>query len=305
MRTTPPIQVDKMDIVQLRSWAGSRTDRRLAQRARIVLLSADGLGPTAVARELSCTRQTVMSWRERYRTLGVTGLLDATRSGRPTSVNPTDILLRTLDPPPVGFQRWSSRLLGAELGISNASVASAWREWGIRPTTHGGWRLDTDPALDTDVTRVLGLHVVAGSGAIVLERGRPVPGDRIPVARRQDVGELPDHGDPSCFPDFEDGAIAFLRSLPPGGARHPRVIIVAGASPWWRRLDRRRGQTIHVAGPGRPWARLVRVTSLMAGAHPRGTTSVAHLCAALHGCDPDAAFSWSELERRLEPNPPR
>lgn len=298
MRTTPPIQVDKKDMVQLRSWAESRTERRLAQRARIVLLSAGGLGPTAIARELSCTRQTVVSWRERYRTLGLTGLVDAPRSGRPTSVSSADILLRTLCPPPLGFQRWSSRLLGAELGISNASVASAWRAWGIRPTRHGGMRLATDPVLDVDVARVLGLYVAAGVGALAIECGPPVPGDRAPVARRPDVGDLGggdarvgDLGDASLA-DVGDGAIAFLRSIPSGGAPHPQAIIVAGATPWWLPDDEHRS-AIHVAGSYRSWSRLVRVACLMAGARPRGAASVGALCAALRCRDPDAAFSWS------------
>lgn len=293
MRTTLPIQVDKKDMVQLSSWAESRTERRLAQRARIVLLSAEGLGPTAIARELSCTRQTVVSWRERYRTLGITGLMDAARSGRPTSVSSTDILLRTLGPPPLGFQRWSSRLLGAELGISNASVAGAWRAWGVRPTSRGGLRLGTDPALDADVARVLGLHVAAGVGALALECGAPVSGDRIPVARRPDVGDVHDGGGPCRGPDSEDGAIAFLRSIPSGGARHRQAIIVAGASPWWQRLDDEHRSVIHLAGPGSSWSRLVRVACLMAGAHPRGAASVDALCAALRGHGPDAVFSWS------------
>ncbi len=292
MRITPPIQVDKKDMVQLSSWAESRPVHRLAQRARIVLLSAQGLGPTAIAQELSCTRQTVVNWRERYRTAGITGLVDAPRSGRPPSVSSTDILLRTLAPPPLGFQRWSSRLLGSELGISNASVASAWRAWGISPAGHGRLRLGTEPVLDADVARVVGLHLADGVGALALECGAPVPGDRIPVGRRPDVGDLDADGGPGRHPDAEGQAVAFLRSLPADGVEPPHAAIVAGTCPWWRRLDEGRPLVIHVAGPDVSWSRLVRVACLMAGAHPRGAASVAALHAALGRRGPAAVFSW-------------
>lgn len=292
MRTTPPIQVDKKDLVKLSGWAESVSEHRLAQRARIVLLSADGFGPTAIARELGCTRQTVVSWRERYRTSGITGLVDAARSGRPTSVSSTDVLLRTLRPPPLGYQRWSSRILGAELGIGNASVAGAWRAWGIRPTRHGGVCLDTDPPLDAHVARVRGLFVASGVGALVLECGPPGPDDATPVERRRDVGDLPGYGGARPHPAAGERAAAFIRSLVTTGNRSPMVILVGGAPPWWGRLGDQHRAMIHVAGPDRSWPRLVRVVCLMAGAHPRGAASVTALCAALRGHEQDAVFSW-------------
>src|SRR3954462_4704613 len=38
----------------------------LAQRARIVLLAADGVSNTAIADKVGVTRQTVVGWRGRY-----------------------------------------------------------------------------------------------------------------------------------------------------------------------------------------------------------------------------------------------
>src|SRR6186997_1049478 len=71
----------------------------LAQRARIVLLAADGVSNTEIAERVGAARQTVISWRERYVTSGVQGLVDERRSGRPRTVDRAKILAATLTPP--------------------------------------------------------------------------------------------------------------------------------------------------------------------------------------------------------------
>ena len=59
----------------------------LAQRARIVLLAADGVSNTAIAELVGVSRPTVIGWRERYRARGLAGLDDEPRSGRPRQVD--------------------------------------------------------------------------------------------------------------------------------------------------------------------------------------------------------------------------
>ena len=53
----------------------------LAQRARIVLLAADGVSNTAIAELVGVSRPTVLGWRERYQAKGVPGLEDETSLG--------------------------------------------------------------------------------------------------------------------------------------------------------------------------------------------------------------------------------
>src|ERR1700688_16545 len=51
----------------LEALAGSRkSEARMRDRARIVLLAASGLGSRAVAREVGCTPGTASKWRVRY-----------------------------------------------------------------------------------------------------------------------------------------------------------------------------------------------------------------------------------------------
>ena len=68
----------------------------LAQRARIVLLAADGMSNTEIAERVGVSRPTVIEWRGRYQRSGLAGLDDQPRSGRPRAVDHEAILAATL-----------------------------------------------------------------------------------------------------------------------------------------------------------------------------------------------------------------
>ena len=142
----------------------------LAQRARIVLLAADGVSNTEIAARVGVSRPTVIDWRARYERSGVLGLDDEPRSGRPRTVDHEAIIAATLTPPPkrLGVTHWSSRLLAAQLKIGNATVARAWRDYGVQPWRSQTFKFSTDPALVAKVTDVVGLYLAPPSNAIVL-----------------------------------------------------------------------------------------------------------------------------------------
>ena len=84
----------------LESWTRSSSIRAgLAQRARIVLLAADGVSNTEIADRVGVSRPTVIGWRDRYASSGVRGLEDERRSGRPRTLDRAKILAATLTPP--------------------------------------------------------------------------------------------------------------------------------------------------------------------------------------------------------------
>jgi transposase len=107
----------------------------LAQRARIIVLAADGESNTKISKLVGVTRQTVISWRARYAECGIDGLADEKRSGRPRTIDHRKIVSETLTPPPkkLVVTHWSTRLLADRLKISNSTVADAWREYGVQP----------------------------------------------------------------------------------------------------------------------------------------------------------------------------
>src|SRR3954465_15676879 len=85
----------------------------LAQRARIVLLAADGVSNTAIADRVGVSRPTVIDWRDRYGEHGIAGWDDEQRSGRPRTIDHRVVVSATLKKPPkkYGVTHWSSRLL--------------------------------------------------------------------------------------------------------------------------------------------------------------------------------------------------
>ena len=105
-RRLEPLELNSEALDELKSFAGSRPlPHGLVRRAKIVLLSHEGLNNTAVAKQLGITRATVGTWRERYRQQGLIGLYDELRPGKPRSIADEEIaelLRRTLETKPVG-----------------------------------------------------------------------------------------------------------------------------------------------------------------------------------------------------------
>lgn len=142
----------------------------LAQRARIVLLAAEGVSNTAIAQRVGVSRPTVIWWRDRYLARGIAGLEDVSRPGRPRSIVHAAIVTATLTPPPkrLGVTHWSTRLLAKRLGVSDATVAKAWRDYGIQPWRAESFRFSTDPQLVAKVVDVVGLYLAPPDNAVVL-----------------------------------------------------------------------------------------------------------------------------------------
>jgi transposase len=167
----PALALRDGDRERLTGWMRSSSLRAgLAQRARIVLLAADGVSNTEIADRVGVSRPTVIDWRARYERGGIAGLDDEPRSGRPRSVDHDAIITATLTPPPnkLGVTHWSSRLLAAHLKIGNATVARAWRDYGVQPWRSQTFKFSTDPQLVAKVTDVVGLYLAPPENAVVL-----------------------------------------------------------------------------------------------------------------------------------------
>jgi transposase len=72
--------------------ARSRTEQaRLVERAQIILGLANGEGPSHLAARLRLSRPTVYRWLDRFNQLGLAGLQDGARSGRPPTYPPEQV----------------------------------------------------------------------------------------------------------------------------------------------------------------------------------------------------------------------
>ncbi len=170
-RPAPALMLREGDRQELTRLTRSSSVRAgLAQRARIVLLAADGMSNTAVAAMVGVSRPTVIGWRDRYLAKGVAGLDDQPRSGRPRRIDHQAIITATLLAPPkrLGVTHWSTRLLARHLGVSDATVAKAWRTYRVQPWRAESFRFSTDPQLIGKVTDVVGLYLNPPENAIVL-----------------------------------------------------------------------------------------------------------------------------------------
>jgi len=106
-------------------------DRNTAQkhvwRARIVLLSADGVGTTAIMAATGTAKTTVWRWPARFMAEGVTGLLrDKTRPpGRAPIAGDraAAIVAMTLKSPPHEVTHWTARAMADAVGLA---VSAAW-----------------------------------------------------------------------------------------------------------------------------------------------------------------------------------
>ncbi len=144
------------------------------ERARIVLLAADGLPAEAIAERVGCSRPAVLTWRSRYEQGGLAALGDAPRGGAPRTIDQDkrdEILIATLTPPPpeLGITHWSSRLLAKHVGgVSHMAVARLWREWGLQPWRVETFKFSTDPELEAKVKDIVGLYLDPPTNAVVL-----------------------------------------------------------------------------------------------------------------------------------------
>jgi transposase len=157
---------------QLERWTRRRTSAQaLAQRARIVLLAADGLKNTEIAAELGITRGMAAKWRARFVEHRLDGLCDEPRPGRPRTVTDDkveEVVVRTLETTPTDATHWSTRSLAHEVGLSQTAVSRIWRAFGLAPHRQETWKLSRDPLFIEKVRDVVGLYLNPPERAVVL-----------------------------------------------------------------------------------------------------------------------------------------
>jgi transposase len=140
MREGIIVEVSAVDRSRLEAIVADRNSpQKHVWRARIVLLTADGLGTGEIMRRAGTSKVTVWRWRERFMRAGVGGLLrDSTRPSRippmPRIVHQRTVAL-TLADPPDEVTHWTAEMMSKAVGISVSSVQRIWRAHGLQP--HG------------------------------------------------------------------------------------------------------------------------------------------------------------------------
>ena len=149
-----------------------KTEYRLRQRARIVLLAADDMATAAIGRVVGCTTGTASKWRVRYAAVRFAGLSETgNRGAEPKYTAQTGKrILAVLDTAvPAGYARWTGPLIAARLG--DVDVQHVWRflrEQKIDLAGRKSWCESNDPAFAAKAAEIVGLYLDPPSNALVL-----------------------------------------------------------------------------------------------------------------------------------------
>ena len=171
-RKLPPLTLTDEQRDQLQGVARSTSlPHGLVLRARMILASAEGLTNRAVAERVGASPQAVGKWRRRFLELGVQGLHDELRPGRPRSYDDekvAQVISRALQQKPANAENWSVRLMGAAEGVSKTTVQRWFSLFGVKPHLARTFKLSNDPFFIEKVRDIVGLYLHPPDHALVL-----------------------------------------------------------------------------------------------------------------------------------------
>ena len=173
MRTAPLIILSPEERSTLGAWArGKKFALRLVQRARVIIMAANGVSNMAIARQLGISRPTVQLWRERFLALRVAGLeKDAPRPGRIPTIPDNKvraIVEATLHTKPPAATHWSVRTMAKAQGVSPMSVQRIWKQHGLKPHLTRTFKLSRDKRFLEKLIDIVGLYLNPPDKALVL-----------------------------------------------------------------------------------------------------------------------------------------
>lgn len=141
-------------------------------RARIALLSSDGLGTSAIMAATGKSKTCVWCWQEHWMNEGVDGLLcDKSRPPGKAPVLPkrvAEIVRLTQEPPPHEANYWTALAMAKAVGLAVSTVQSIWKAHGLAPHHWRSFKLSNDPAFAEKLTEIVGLYVDPRAHAVVL-----------------------------------------------------------------------------------------------------------------------------------------
>ena len=173
MRSGISILVSAADRRRLETIVADRnTPQKHVWRARIVLLTADGLGTNAIMAATGKSKTCVWRWQERFMQAGVGGLLrDKTRPPGKAPVDAArvgEVVRRTLAPPPHEATHWTAQAMAEACGLAVSTIQNIWKAHGLAPHRWRSFKLSTDPAFAEKLHDIVGLYVDPPAHAVVL-----------------------------------------------------------------------------------------------------------------------------------------
>jgi transposase len=164
MRKGITVEVTPADRARLQSIIRDRNSpQKHVWRAQIIVLTADGMGTTAIARTVGKGKTVVWRWQERFMHQGVEGLTrDKPRPSRipPLPAETVDrVVSLTNQTPPHEATHWTTPAMAKAVGISLSSVRGIWKGHGLQPHRMRSFKLSNDPKFAEKLKEVVGLYV--------------------------------------------------------------------------------------------------------------------------------------------------
>lgn len=344
MRVAHHIVLTEEDRFQLETLATSDdTSARLAKRARIILLAAEGEQNKMIAPRLGIGRAQVARWRERFAQSGMDGILnDLPRGAPPVRVDVVRLAMLAGEDRKDESGGRSVRSLAAELGVSAASVSRHRRAAGLQHNdAHRKPDATVAPALSArrftgQGAEFVGLYVAPREHALVLAYDecdhdasaapaiRAAPGNARSLAASVLTGLRVIDGrlaPPRGSFNHEESWLAFLREVEAGTPAGRRLWILADNPATSRTpavlqwLHRHARMQLQLASGTQGWLRMVH--QLLRDAHAddgerqrgRGLrSSIPRLLAAIEAARRSGKpppYSWVQNMSPEDPDGPR
>ena len=170
-RRAPAISLTEADRTELERTSRSRTRaRQFVERARIILGCFEGVAQNVLAKTLGTRPNTISKWRGRFARLGMEGLKDAPRPGKPKLyVGLREKVLKTLEmPPPKGQAAWDGLRLAETVGAKKSSVYALLQKDGVQLQRKRSWCVSTDSNFAAKAADIIGLYLQPPARALVL-----------------------------------------------------------------------------------------------------------------------------------------
>jgi transposase len=166
-----PLAAGQREVLEKLSRSQTAKHREV-QRARALLLAADGVANTRIGADLGVSPATVSNWRERFACDGLKGI-GVVRPGRGRRASiPAEkvqaIVHATLHEKPEGETLWSCRSMAKAQGVSPATVQRIWSARGLMPHRIKTFKLSNDKRFEEKLVDVVGLYLNPPENAIVL-----------------------------------------------------------------------------------------------------------------------------------------
>jgi putative transposase len=149
-----------------------KIEKRYSQRADVILLSLEGKTLENIIDATGMSRPVVNKWRQRFRSMGIDGLKDAPRSGKPsvvTAKQKASVIQKACEKPTGGYTNWSQKRIGEVVGISQSKVYQILKLADLKPHKIDYWcGKSPDPEFESKMVNIVGLYMNPPENAVVL-----------------------------------------------------------------------------------------------------------------------------------------